>query len=79
MQATECDNAFDNPMLSAHNISDPDSYKVCNGDVGGYLKYFDKEQIFYLDRAVELLDDFYQYSASNGSGQRAMGNLPGGQ
>lgn len=72
MQVMERDNKFQSRILSARDISDPDSYKVREGKTGGYIKHFDDDQIYYLDEVVSLLDKFYNYTPTISPGQESF-------
>jgi hypothetical protein len=64
MKKMEANNEFGTTILRARNVSDPDSFKVREGKVGGFAKHFEQADIDYLNRALSELDPFYGYRAS---------------
>ncbi len=54
---------FGSSILSPADASDPDSYKVRKGKVGGYKQYFNEADLGYLDNALNKLDDYYMYKS----------------
>jgi hypothetical protein len=61
MKKMEANNEFGTTILRARDVSDPDSFKVREGKVGGFAKHFNPEDIEYLNRALAELDPFYGY------------------
>ena len=61
MKKMEANGEFKSKILQPGDPSDPDSFKVREGKVGGYVRHFSKDELCYLDRAVALLDAFYGY------------------
>lgn len=48
--------------LKAGNPKDNESYKVRRGKVGGYVDYFNKEDLDYMNAYIQSnLDDYYYY------------------
>jgi hypothetical protein len=59
----EAGNAFATRDFQPPDPSDPDSYKVRRGKVGGYVDYLDSEAIQYLNKKIsEKLDPLFAYS-----------------
>lgn len=65
MKKMEAENSFGSAILSARNVSDPDSFKVREGSSGGYVKHFQAPDLRFLDDAVRALDPFYNYRRSD--------------
>ena len=65
-------NFFRNPRLAPRDPSDPDSFKVRRGKVGGYRDYFDDAQLAQMDERVhsELARSF-GYNAGTDARQAA--------
>lgn len=55
MQRMERENAFDRAMLRPGDRSDPESFKVRRGVVGGYQDYLNDEDVRYIERAMKKL------------------------
>jgi hypothetical protein len=62
MQKMEAKGVFKSKILQPGDPSDPDSFKVRKGKVGGYVKHFSREEICFLNKAIVELDSFYPYS-----------------
>lgn len=62
MKRMEASGAFDKSILKPHDPSDPDSFKVRAGKVGGYKSHFNDEDLGYLEDAMKRLDKFFGYS-----------------
>lgn len=62
MKKMERENRFKTNILRPGNPSDPDSYKVRKGQVGGYINYFNDEELSHLNRAIADLDPFFGYN-----------------
>lgn len=58
-----------NSRLSAADVSNPDSYKTRKGKVGGFVDYFDAEQIATINQMMTSLSSVYGY-------QPDLGNQP---
>jgi hypothetical protein len=54
MRRLERADAFDDPRLRAGEPSDPDSYKVRRGVVGGYVDYLSPGDLAYIGRVLAL-------------------------
>jgi len=65
MKKMEATDAFGSHKLRPRDVSDPDSYKVREGRVGGYRKHFGPDDLRYLDEAVAMLDPFYGYRCAS--------------
>ena len=63
MKKMEAEDQFQNNILRPGDPSDPDSYKVRKGVVGGYVNYFAEEELVYLDQGIDGLDPFFNYKA----------------
>ena len=62
MKKMERNGEFNTTMLTARNAEDPNSFKVREGKVRGYVKHFGPEDLSYLDAELAKLDPFYGYS-----------------
>lgn len=61
MKKMERDDYFESKMLRPANPSDPDSYHVRKGEVGGYVNYFNEEELYNLNKTIADLDPFFGY------------------
>lgn len=61
MKKLEARDSFNTPILRPGNSSDPDSFKVREGKVGGFVKHFDREDLDYLNQRMSYLDSFFDY------------------
>jgi len=61
MKKMEANNEFGSAILSARDVSDPNSFKVREGRVGGYVKHFGEADLHFLDKAIGRLDRFFGY------------------
>jgi len=61
MKKMEAKNAFGSAILQARDVTDPNSFKVREGRVGGYVKHFGEADLKYLDEAIGHLDPFFGY------------------
>ena len=61
MKKMEAKGAFGTSILKPGDISDPDSFKVRRGVVGGYVEHFSENDLLLLDQAVAKLDPFFGY------------------
>ncbi|NWF75388.1 MAG: sulfotransferase domain-containing protein [Nitrospirae bacterium] len=61
MKRMEAQGEFGVSILRPVDVSDPDSFKVRKGEVGGYKQYFQEADLKYLDNALNRLDDYYMY------------------
>jgi hypothetical protein len=65
LKELERKNFFKNSRLTPKNPDDPDSFKVRRGKVGGYIDYFDGEQIAAMQTFVrDRLDPVFGYFTS---------------
>jgi hypothetical protein len=62
MKKLEISGAFSDAILKPGDPNDPESFKVRKGKVGGYVDYFEPEDLFRLDAAVSQLDPFFKYA-----------------
>ncbi len=58
MRRYEKNNAFKSKTLVAGDKSDPESFKVRKGQVGGYTEYLSAEDIAYIDERCAKLPDY---------------------
>jgi len=63
MKKMEANNEFGSVILRARDVSDPNSFKVREGRVGGYVKHFGDADLHFLDEAIGRLDPFFAYRA----------------
>lgn len=61
MKRMELKGEFHSPVLMPSDPSDPDSFKVREGKVGGYIRHFRESDSQYLDDAVKMLAQHYGY------------------
>ncbi|HZQ13846.1 MAG TPA: sulfotransferase domain-containing protein [Pseudolabrys sp.] len=59
MQRIERGNVLKNIRLATPDTSDPESFKVRRGKVGGYRDYLTPQDIAFIDARLALLDDLY--------------------
>ena len=52
LKRLESENYFKSPRLAPKDSYDNESYKVRNGQVGGYREYLSAEDIQYIDKLV---------------------------
>jgi hypothetical protein len=64
MRKLEAAGAFDSKILQARDVTDPESFKVRRGKVGGYKDYLDVQDRQYARKAVAGLDKRFGYDAS---------------
>ena len=55
MRKMEEKNAFGDSMLRPGTENDNDSYKVRRGKIGGFVDYFSKEDLSYIDETVSTM------------------------
>lgn len=67
MKRMEATDAFGSPILRARDTSDPNSFKVREGKVGGFRKHFGPADLEYLDAQLAALDPFYPYRPESGA------------
>ena len=64
MKAMEKTNRFETSRLQPADPSDPESYKVRKGKVGGFVDYLDPKEIKYCDEAIaNHLSPIYRYES----------------
>lgn len=61
MQRLEAAGAFDSKILRARDVTDPESFKVRRGKVGGYKDYLSPDDRQYAADAVAKLDPRFGY------------------
>lgn len=61
MRRMEAEREFKGKILMPADPSDPDSFKVRKGKVGGYVNHFGQEELRYARRALMELDGFFGY------------------
>lgn len=64
MKKMEAAGEFKRKILKPSDPADPDSFKVREGKIGGYIQRFAVDAIDYLDSAVGALDPFYGYQTT---------------
>lgn len=55
----ELSDAFGHERMRPADQSNPDSFKVRRGKTGGYVDYFNQEELAYMDRQIDDLDPFF--------------------
>lgn len=65
LKCMEASGEFKKDILRPANPSDPDSFKIREGKVGGYVRYFSERDLRYINKAMYLLEDFYRYKPHN--------------
>jgi sulfotransferase family protein len=63
MKKMEASRAYDPKLLQPADVSDPESYKVRRGKVGGYADYLGSDDAEYARKAVAKLDPRFGYRA----------------
>lgn len=63
MKRMEQKGEFNKAVLKPGNLDDPNSFKVREGKVGGYVRHFSKEEVQYLDEAISTLSYHYGYKS----------------
>jgi hypothetical protein len=53
LKKLEARNQFRNRVLKPTNKSDPESFKVRKGKVGGYTQYLSEEDVAFIDKTIE--------------------------
>lgn len=66
MRKLEASGYFNSNILKPRDPSDPDSFKVRKGKVGGYLDYFDASDLKYLGESMMALRKSYGYETCSG-------------
>lgn len=66
MKKMEAEGAFGSKILRPGTTSDPDSFKVRKGVVGGYENHFSGQDLQRLDREAAKLHPFFNYRAQSG-------------
>jgi hypothetical protein len=61
MREMEAGGKFDTRKLTPGDVTDPESFKVRRGKVGGYTDYLDPQDLAYLDNAMHRLDRRFGY------------------
>jgi len=61
MKRLEAADKFQSSILRPGDPSDPESFKVRKGKVGGYMDHFGKDDLEYADRELAKLHPFYGY------------------
>ena len=62
MKKMEAEGSFGSKIMRPGDQSDPDSFKVRKGIVGGYMNHFSDEDLHRLDQAVSGLHPFFGYN-----------------
>jgi hypothetical protein len=61
MKKLEAAGAFDSKILKPGDVTDPESFKVRRGKVGGYREYLSAEDQSYAEEAMKQLDARFGY------------------
>lgn len=61
MRKMEESGRFESRILQPRDATDPDTYKVRRGKVGGYRDYLDEDAVAYVDARLRDLDPFFGY------------------
>ncbi len=61
MKKLEASRAYDPKLLQPGDVSDPESYKVRRGKVGGFVDYLGPDDLEYARNAVAKLDAAFGY------------------
>ena len=61
MKKMEAEDRFKTNILRPGDPSDPDSFKVRRGKIGGYVHYFREGELPLLERSIADLDPFFGY------------------
>ncbi|MEQ9148360.1 MAG: sulfotransferase domain-containing protein, partial [Cytophagales bacterium] len=62
LRTKEEKNVYNDYSLKPGDKSDSESFKVRKGKIGGYVDYFDENEIKYLnDQIASKLDSIYKY------------------
>lgn len=61
MKKMESDGAFGSQRLRPADTSDPESFKVRRGKVGGYRDYLNDEDIAFLHEKIQSLNPIFNY------------------
>ena len=69
MRRIEASNALQSRNLAPRNPEDKETYKTREGVVGGHKKYFELEELEFINRIVdhELKNKYYFYKRENSS------------
>ena len=62
MKQMETDGRFESGVLRVSDPADAEAFKVRRGIVGGYQEYLDREDLEYVQAALEKLDRRYGYN-----------------
>lgn len=72
MKKLEAAGAFTSKILQATNVSDPESFKVRRGKVGGFTDYLIGPDLDYAGKAMEKLDSRFGYGGSSPAHARSL-------
>jgi hypothetical protein len=67
MQRLEAAGAFDSKILRARDVTDPESFKVRRGKVGGYSDYLSVKDRQYAAAVMKKLDPRFGYTLNSGA------------
>ena len=59
LRKIEQSDAFGHERMRPADRANPDSFKVRRGKAGGYVDYFDTEEVAYLDQRIDALDPLF--------------------
>ena len=68
MKKMEASRQYDPQLLQPGDVSDPESYKVRKGKVGGYADYLPSDDIEYATQAMAALDARFGYQIQTAKG-----------
>ena len=68
MKKMEASRQYDPQLLQPGDVSDPESYKVRKGKVGGYADYLPSDDIEYATQAMAALDPRFGYRIQTAKG-----------
>jgi hypothetical protein len=63
MKKLEAAGAFDSKILRPGDVTDPESFKVRRGKIGGYREYLSKEDQHYAVEVLKQLHPDFGYSS----------------
>jgi hypothetical protein len=66
MQKMEREGKFEKGYLKPADATDPESFKVRRGKIGGYRDYLNDDDVAYVDRLCATLAPAYDYAAPAG-------------
>ena len=62
LKKLEAENKFKDSKLKPADVSDPESFKVRKGKIGGYTEYLSEEDVEFIDKTIkEYRIDFAKF------------------